>query len=183
MRQTSGNIQILLSLLGALALAVFSFALAVGMHQDQAEGAAQVPRYKADCSGALWYSAATPDAPCYDIQTYVILTKDRGKRDLDYYSAELTLPNGNDVTGHLAGEQPIKPMSGNYTAEIWHGKLTQILYNRQVLRTQENPMIKEQGDGGVMVTISVVAGIVCTLFVMLLSAVFVKSLQDGPQAN
>ena len=84
MRQISGNIQILLCLLGALALAVFFFALAVGIHQDQVEGAAQVPHYKADCSKALWYSSATPDAPYYDIQTYVALTNHRHK-GLDHY--------------------------------------------------------------------------------------------------
>ena len=178
MKQLSGNIQIVFYLLGALILAIFCFSLAVWAHQDQVEGAAQAPRYKADCSGALWYSSAMPETPCYDIQTYVVLTEESGKRALNHYGAELTLPNGSDITSHLVGEQPTKLISGSYTVEIWHGKLTQILYKNQVLQTEDNPIVKGQGDGGVMVTIPVIAGIVCTLFVMVLSAVFVKGLQD-----
>ncbi len=178
MKQIGGNIQILLYLLGAVVIAVFSFGMAIAMHQNQVESAAQVPLYKADCSGALWYSATTPEAPCYDVQTYIVLTN-HWHKGLDHYSAELTLPNGNDVNGSIVDEFSAKLMSGSYTAEIWHGKLTQILVRNQVLRTQDNPTTKGGESGAVDVAILVIAGIVATLFVILFSAVFVKGLQDG----
>lgn len=178
MKKIVGSIQILLYLLGALVLAIVFFSLVVRMHRDQVEGAAQVPRYKADCSGALWYSSATPAVACYDVQTYVELTNHRSK-SFDHYTAELTLPNGNDVTGDLADEYSAKLISESYTAEIWHGKLTRVLINNQVLRTYDNPEIVGQSDG-VFTAMLVATGIFFTLIVILLSVVLVKGLQQVP---
>lgn len=178
MKQIIGNVQILLYLLGTFVLAIFFFSLAVGIHQDQVRGAAQVPRYKADCSGALWYSGTTPDTPCFDVQTYLVLTNHRSK-SFDHYTAELTLPNGKEVIGSVADGTPSRLMSGSYTAEIWHGKLTQILVKNQVLRTYDNPVVQGQGDSGVFIAMLVVGGIVFLFFSSFCLLALVKSVQGS----